>query len=418
MRPAGLFFLCLALLGPGCAAHRVLDETPVRWDVDLAARERVLYEEALTHLLPEGLMVYMKRPPGTLRELYRQGAVQADGAYHNGCFLAALSFKAAVTEDPSVRRLARRVWGAHHLLASASGYEGLVARSFGRRDPSEPGYVFRRDGSGDALIGWTFGTGVYVNLLADGEERRQAASDLRAVARHLLRHDRKIHEKPGLPTPYGDFRTPVAGVPVGHLALAMMAVGSLALRLSPGDEGVRSFFDRLLAEGYPSQAESFYAWFPHHADNTMAYALNLVTALWNDPSEERRRSYRAGAEAFWERTWDWQMAFYALAYAYAGGRKRPESVRDAVARLRNLPAGHHQVRGQERYIRRRMGVVPLERRPMTSSFWSQNVFRELAAPAGLPLDPVARARVDFLLAYWFGRWLGRYGGLSGGRGGR
>jgi len=405
-------FVCAGLILTGCATHHLLQETPVL-DVNLPSRERVLYEEMLTHILPEGLVVYMKRPPGTLRELYRQGAVQADGAFMNGCLLAMLSLKHAVTRDPVVRALALRVWSAHHRLVTGSGYEGLVARSFGKRNPSDTGLVFRRDGSGDGLMGWVFGTGAFVRLLAGPCEKKEAAADLRAVVRHLARHDLDIHQGPDQPTPYGNFRTPRAGISVGHLALGMMALAALARKLNPHDEDCRAFFDRLLRDDYPAQTENFYAWFPHHADNCATYAMNLVTAHWFDTDTKRSRHYAEGARAFWRRTHDWQMAFYALVYRFVGGRDRPASIRDAIDRLANMPPWHHQMMSQDGNVRRRTGIVPIEQRPQTSFFWSQNVFKELTASRQGPLDPVARCRLDFLLAYWFGRYVGEYSGGTG-----
>jgi hypothetical protein len=398
----------LTLLTAGCPTHQVLLKTPVRKDVDLAAVERAHFEELESHLLPEGLVVYMKRPPGTLRELYRQGTVQADGAYFQGYLLAMLSLKWAVTRDRTVVALARRAWDAHHRLVAGSGYPGLVARSFGKNHPAEPGYIFRSDGSGDALVGWIFGTCIFVHLVDDPARRAEAAADARAVVRHMVKHDFKIHMAEEQPTKYGNFKTPVAGIPVGHYGMAMMALANLAVKLNPGDRECMDFLKKLVRSDYHRQSRSFYSWFPHHADNTMMYAMSLVAAWWCDETPRRRKYYLEGAEEFWTRTHDWQMAFYALAYKFVGGNRLPASRRDAIDRLRNLPQDYHQFRSQKQNTVKRKRIVPLERRPQTSSYWAQNVWKELTRRQG-PLDPIARCRLDFLLAYWFGRYLGEYG---------
>jgi hypothetical protein len=52
-------------------------------------------------------------------------------------------------------------------------------------------------------------------------------------------------------------------------------------------------------------------------------------------------------------------------------------------------------------------VVPLERRPSTTTYWSKSPRLELVGHAGEP-GPVRIARIDFLAAYWFGRWHGFY----------
>jgi len=105
--------LTLALflaIAAGCPSNELLHRTPVKTEADLRAVARAHEEELATHILPEGLVVYAKRPPGDLAAPYRQGVVQADGAFHNGIVLAARSFKFAVTRDPDDRRKALACW--------------------------------------------------------------------------------------------------------------------------------------------------------------------------------------------------------------------------------------------------------------------------------------------------------------------
>ncbi len=395
------FVLC------GCPTHRLMEKTPVMLDVDLESLEKAHFDELLQHVLPEGLVVYMRRDPGTLRELYRQAASQADGAYFNGCMLAMLSFKYAATGDLEALDLALKAFDAHHFLVSGSGYPGLVARSFGKMRPSDPGYVFRKDSSGDALSGWLFGTSVFLRHIDDPARKSLAAEDLRAIVRHMRKHDLKIHSSENEPTPYGYFKRPVFLVPIGHRAAAMMALSPLALAANPADSDCLAFRAFLEEKGYPGQCGAFYSWFPHHADNSMMYVMNLLTALMNDTSTRNRAFYLQGMEEFWERVHDWQMAFFGLAYKYSGGASEPDSMRDSIERLRNVPRRYRQTSGEDGGDRRRGSIVPIERRPMTSSYWAQNPWIESADPAGDP-GPVSRCRLDFLLAYWFGRCMGEY----------
>ncbi len=400
-------FLAPACIFAGCAIHGSAEITPITRDSSLEFIEQSCFSELVSHILPEGLVVYSRPDPCTLRDLYRRGAIQADGAYFNGYLLAALSLKYAVTRDETVRGLAFAAWSAHHRLVAESGYPGLVARSFGKKDPSDANCVFRRDGSGDGLCGWLFGAGVFARLAADPARRAEAALDLREIVRHMARHDLRIHVSENEPAPYGDFGTPVLAVSIGHRAAAMEALASLALRLNPADpECLR--FRRLLDErGYPAQFAAFHSWFPHHADNSMMYAMNLVTAVWNQENADYRARYLEGAEEFWERVHDWQMAFYGLAYKFAGGRARPESIRDSIDRLANLPVRHLARKGENRMVKARMRIVPIERRPSTSSHWAQNVWLELAPGLREPAG-AATCRLDFLLAYWLGRYMGEY----------
>jgi len=388
----------------GCPSSELLRETPVM-DTDLAAVEKAHSQEIQTHLLPEGLLIYAKRPPGDPKALYKQGTEQADGAFHNGLYLAALSLKYAVTKDPADQAKALACWKAHHLLVSGSGYSGLVARSYGKHDPSETTLTFRRDGSGDGQGGWLFGTNLFVRLAADDASKAEAAADVKAIAMHMRKHDLKVYQDENTPTPYGDFKTPVMGVPIGHYGVAMMALANLALKLNPGDGECEAFLNWLIEKDYHRQAQYFYPWFPHSAANTFMYGMNMITLWMNDESPHRREFYLAGADAFWERSHAWQMAFYALSYKFVGGTKYSGDVTDAVARLKNLTQRYNPYFEQDKNTKSHTKVVPLECRPVTSILWSSSAYEELTKAEGG--DPTLDySRQDFLLAYWLGRYMG------------
>jgi hypothetical protein len=408
------FILTLSALalGAGCLRHDLLRETPVKWDVDLVQREAEFFDELRTHLLPEGLVVYMKRPPGDLAALYRQGTVQADGAYFNGQLLAALVFKYKVTGDPEILELVKNIADGHHLLVEGSGYSGLVARSFGKTEPSSTELVYRRDGSGDGLIGWTFGTAVFSKYIDDPVRKARFAGDVKAIVEHLRRHDLKIYEDEDRPTPYGNFKTPVVGVPIGHYAVAMMGLANLAVFLNPGDSSCRDFLAYLVEEDYHRQARHFYSWFPHHADNSVAYAMNLAVAFLFDDTPHRRKFYAEGREAFWERCYDWQLALYALLYKWTGGDSKSSMIRDSIDRLRNLHPYHRRLVNEKEVTVSHSKIVPVEDRRFSSSVWTRDVRDELTTQEG-ERDAVAYCRVDFLLGYWLGRFLGEYNPEAG-----
>lgn len=402
--PAAVIGLVLGFAG--CDSNELLRETPVM-DTDLVAVERTNAQEIQSHLIPEGLLIYAKRPPGDLKALYKQGTEQADGAFHNGLYLAALSFKFAVTKDPVDQARAIACWKAHHLLVAGSGYSGLVARSYGKVDPSDPTLTFRRDGSGDGQGGWLFGTNWFTKLAADDVSKAEAAADVKAIALHMRKHHLKVYQDENTPTPYGDFNTPVMGVPIGHYGVAMMALANLALKLNPGDGECEAFLNWLIEMDYHRQAQYFYPWFPHSAANTFMYGMNMITLWSNDESPHRREFYRKGADEFWARSHSWQMAFYALSYKFVGGSDHASDIADAIARLRNLTQRFNPYADQYQHTKEHNKVIPLESRPVTSTEWSSSAYDELLKAEGG--DPsLDYSRQDFLLAYWFGRYLGEY----------
>jgi len=397
----------LILLLTGCYGNELLRRTPVKWDVDLVKVEQEHFTEFKTHLLPEGLTIYFKRDPGDLTQLYQQGMRQADGAYHNGMALAAVTFKYAVTKDPEMLKLAQRIWDGHHKLVTMSGYPGLVARSYGKETPDAPDYVVRKDGSGDGLVGWMFGTSVFVNLIDDPVRKAQAAADVKAITQHLKKHDFKIYENATTPTQYGDFKTPIFGVPVGHYAIAMMALANLAIKLNPNDVDCISFLDLLIKKDYHRQTTYFYSWFPHEADNTAMYLLNAFSVWMNDKTPRRRMYYREGIDSAWKRCFSWQMAFYALIYKYTEGDEHSSHITNSIARLRNLYQRYAPYINERNEVKSYSKIVPIEDRVLTSSIWTRKPNEESKIKSG-PQEKDQWCRVDFLLAYWMGRWMGEY----------
>lgn len=384
----------LAGCHPGVAAR-----TPVA-DVMLADRAADCLAEARTHLLPEGLLVYRMDWPDTEAKRYRRARRQADGAYFQGLYVGALAQRAALTGEAADREEALAAWRALHRLMTGSAYDGLVARTFGKRAEEGAALEFRDDCSGDQITGFVWGQYWALKLLDAEEVAEGAAADLKALVAHLERHDLKVHRRPDEPTRFGDYRVDVAGmVPIGHRAVGALAVALVALLACPDEPAVAAFLDRLLAAGYPAKVRWFYPWFPHSSANTINYLLNLYLVWELDADPGRRAFYEGGREEAWELTRLWQMPFYAALVRAMGGARDLELVDDTLRRLRNLP--HRHTWHEDEEVRWRLQVVPLERRPSSTSHWSQSPRLELVGRG--EEAPVRIARVDFLSAYWFGR---------------
>ncbi|GEM_PF-3076193 len=397
--------LLLALLASGCLPFPAR-HTPIA-DVDLFARAEEHLEEARKHLLPEGLLVYRLDWPDTLEKRYRRARRQADGAYFQGLYTAALAQRAALMKTQKARKEALQAYRALHRLMALSGYEGLVARTFGKDRPDDEAYVVRDDASGDQVTGFVWGTWWALKALGEEAVGRDASGDMKALVAHLVRHEGKIHRRPDEPTKYGDYDADVAGVvPVGHRAVGALAVALVARFAAPDDPACKAFFDRLVQKDYHRKAAWFYPWLPHSAANTVNYLLNLYLVRTLDESPHRRRFYDEGRDSAWTLSHDWQMPFYASLFKALGGSGPPEELDDTLQRLANLPARHTWFRDEEVHWRSR--VVPLEKRPSTTSYWSKSPRKELTGHAGVE-EPVRIARIDYLVAFWFGRWHGHYG---------
>lgn len=389
----------------GCTTHNLLRDTPIM-DTDLAAVEARHYKELLTHFLPEGLLVEQRNPPGDTLALYKRGAVQADGAFFTGIALAMLAFKYHETQDPEVLAQALKCWDACHLLIEGSGYPGLVARSFGKETLDGP-YIYNRDGSGDGMTGWMFGQMYAVRFLNDPDRKARTAVDVKAVVMHLRKHHLVIHMNEDTPTRYGDFNTPVFGVPIGSYAMPMLALAAFALELNPGDQECVDFQQYLLGRDFPKQSEYVYGWFPHRTFNLNIYAMNFMVAMETDKDEGRRKYYRRGIDAFWDRSYDWQCALFGLFYKSLGGTGHGGSIGESIARLRNLPQYYNRLANEVDIEKSHAKIVPIEDRPMNGYYWSEDVYNELPTQEG-PREETGWPRLDYLMAYWYGRYQGEY----------
>ncbi len=350
----------------------------------------------------------MKRPPGDVTALYQQGTRQADGAFFHGQYLGMLVLKWKITGDDSLLPIIKKAWDANHMLVAGSGYPGLVARSFGKNKPEDPGYIYRKDGSGDQMVGWLFGTSLCCTFVDDPQRKAQAAADIKAICAHLRKHDLHIYENETTPTRYGDLKTPVFGIPIGYRAMPVMALAVLAVKLNPGDATCKNFLSWILKKNYHHQVTAVYSWAPHKGANLNVYLMSAFIAWWNDETPRRRKYYKEGVEGIWDRAYDWQMAFYALIYSYIGGTDHSGHITDSIDRLRNLTQRYNRTTTEKEYLKSHLKIVPIEDRPMTSSYWAADVVEEVTKIEGEPLDTVSYCRMDFLLAYWLGRFLKKY----------
>ena len=100
------------------------------------------------------------------------------------------------------------------------------------------------------------------------------------------------------------------------------------------------------------------------------------------------------------------MAFYALVYKYATGEDDSQ-IRDAIARLRNVPPYYSRLVDQQKHETHHSKVVPMEDRPVGAMYWTKSPYAEVDHE-GKPRIKERYARTDFLMAYWLGRLLGEY----------
>ncbi|MEW6158896.1 MAG: hypothetical protein AB1813_15840 [Verrucomicrobiota bacterium] len=159
------------------------------------------------------------RAPGVV-----DGATQEisdnDGLW-TALYIAAQSYRYAVTKSPEAQAQAWRSMQALLRLESITGISGFPARAichvdepqFDRRSarshpewhesPHEKGWYWKGETSSDELDGHYFGWLVFFNLAATPEQKKQVAATCKRVTDHILDHGYYLVDLDGKPTTWG-----------------------------------------------------------------------------------------------------------------------------------------------------------------------------------------------------------------------
>lgn len=174
----------------------------------------------------------------------------ADISTWNGAFLAALSYKYAVTRDPETLEKISRLLRGLHLFLKVTDEMGLPARcvmktkqgDVNRHFVDENGeeFWFRSDAAKGTLNQIVGGFAVMMLLAYPDlppDVQAQARFDLQEMAYHLIRHDYKLTERDGKHTKYGNLtpRVGSTGVPF-NAQVAYMVIAAATIFEGP-DEG-------------------------------------------------------------------------------------------------------------------------------------------------------------------------------------
>ena len=133
-------------------------------------------------------------------------------------YVAAESFRYAVTKDPQAKANAVRSFQALRRLVTITGVRGLPARSLCQASDEncvssggtwhnstvEPGWIWKGDTSSDEICGHIAGYLLFHELVAESaEERQQSASVLVDIVRNIQDHGYYLIDVTGKPTRWG-----------------------------------------------------------------------------------------------------------------------------------------------------------------------------------------------------------------------
>ena len=130
-------------------------------------------------------------------------------------YVAAESFRYAVTHDPNARENARHGMAAILRLESITGISGFPARSFIKvgedaqprdgewHDTADGRWRWKGDTSSDEIVGHYFVYPIYDELVADDTEKRQLRRTIERITNHILDHEYQLIDVDGQRTRWG-----------------------------------------------------------------------------------------------------------------------------------------------------------------------------------------------------------------------
>lgn len=236
---------CLVLIS-GPAAAQKINQFPKRSD-PLHVKVEMFDELMRGNHWNEGTIMQQVIFPPAGKETPIVGS-QEDCAGHTAVFLAAYSFRYAVTKDPQVRKWANQLMEGLLKLEKVTGVPGVVARSFNKTDkplwhekayffPQEwhqsvsmPGYRWEGDLSSDKFAAFIYGVGTYWELCADQAHKQIAADFIDRFIGRCVDYNFKLVDVDNKMTLWGNFCPDLPHQPLN--SLEMLAGLKVAYRLT------------------------------------------------------------------------------------------------------------------------------------------------------------------------------------------
>lgn len=399
------------------------------------AEKAAFYEEHLERWGQKRLgLVHKLEWDEGLKQFVRE-AGDNDGGY-SGDYLAAQSYRYAVTRDPSARREATNTFHALRWLEALTGIRGFPARSVwvkgetGHKSTQGSGgypaewheardtrFEWKGDTSSDELCGHFYACTVFLELAAEGDELRQAKAHLANIADHLLQHHWQLVDVDGKPTRWGRwdpeyFTTDEGNFDRGLQSLELLSFMKTASVLT-GEGRFTEAYASLVKAGYAGNTLRQRQTFPpenvaHFEDQLALWSYWNLLRFEADPGLRSiyRRSFERTCEVIRIEQNPW---FNFVQGALTGD---PVEVGTSLEHLREWPmdlriwsyrnSGRSDLRTPPGYLALNGGIRPFsprEREPMRWDAWT------MQADGGADGKDVIEPS-SWLLAYWMGRYHG------------
>lgn len=358
-----------------------------------------------------------------------------DGGY-TGNYLAAQCYRYAVTRDPAARQEATNTFHGLRWLEAMTGISGFPARSVwakGERghqaghgsggyaaewhDTADGKFEWKGDTSSDEICSHFYAFGLFLELVAEGEEKAQVKGHLARVASHLIDHQWKLVDVDGKPTRWGRWDPDYFLTDEGKYDRGLQAVELLSFiktaEVLTGDVKFTAAYRQLVQLGYPAYTLRARNTFPpdsilHFLDELAFWSYWNLLRYEKDP--EMRALYRRGYERSYEVVRVEQNPWFNFLYGALTGNDCEPVL--SVEHLRGWPldlrvwsyqnSHRADLRTPSGYVALKGGVrtfSPRETEPLRWDRWLMQM--DGGAGGNDVVEPGA-----WLLAYWMGRYHG------------
>ncbi len=356
---------------------------------------------------------------------------------HTAPYLAAMSYKYAVTGDPKAREealeafkaliwlerivpvegfFARAIWSStadkHNRSIHGSG--GLPAKWYPSADSL---WFWKGDTSSDEVTAHFYGVTLFHDLVAKGEEREVAKQHLASIASYIIDSGWTLIDMDGKPTRWGRWDPDYLLRPYGYMDRGLNGLEALSFMQSAytltGNPKFMEGYQQLLSWGYHFNTLRQKNVFPPENiapwdDNLAFESYNTLLRYEKDPN--LRSIYLRSLERTWEVKRMQKIAWFNFSYGALTGNDSEED--KAVQRLREwhlIPESRNYFNShrddlhvETGYVSYEGGRKALSARETSIDRGSYNVQRLDGGHAGLRImEPV-----KFIHDYWMGRYYG------------
>jgi len=350
-----------------------------------------------------------------------------DGLW-TGIYLAAESFRYAVTGDPKAKENAKECYEAMRRLEQLTGIEGFPARAAVRRDSTnvaksggewhqssvDPSWDWKGDTSSDEIDGHYFAYSIYYDLVADKEEKQDVAALVRRITDHIIDHAFYLVDLDGKRTRWGVWNPkeinddPAWSEEHGLNALEILSHLKVAIHMT-GQERYEAAYRELIEKHHYHLNTISQKILPpghvNHSDDELAFLAYYPLLLYED-DPALRAIYLKSIERSWQIERPERSPFFN--FVYGASTRADFDLEESVEELRGMSPDLLDW-GVSNYQRSDVRARLAAGEVFTLPFENRNMRRWNANPYNLDWGGEGRSEGDgayFLMPYWMGRYHG------------